>query len=164
MPAAPAAEAPPPASPGPAPRSTAESHGQPTPEARASRLILTSLIALVLVSVAVFVVLRLNAMRPVKLTAVDQEFLTLNRDDDYFSVVRKLGPPAESRWKPQSGELSYQALWYPQRAYYVILLGTDRNDARYIGAVDRNWRVVHALELPRSGGSTASILRSLGKF
>jgi hypothetical protein len=54
-------------------------------------------------------------------------------------------------------------LWYPQRSYFVVLMGTDRNDARYIGALDRNWRVIHYIELPH-GASTASMLRSLEKF
>jgi hypothetical protein len=31
------------------------------------------------------------------------------------------------------------------RSYFVVLMGTDRNDARYIGALDRNWRVIHTL-------------------
>jgi uncharacterized membrane protein YadS len=47
--------------------------------------------------------------------------------------------------------------------YSIILLGTDRNDARYIGAVDRNWRVIHYVDLP-SGGSTASLMRGVPRF
>jgi hypothetical protein len=45
----------------------------------------------------------------------------------------------------------------------VILLGTDRNDARYIGALDSNWRVIHYVDLP-NGASTASMLRGLERF
>ena len=97
-------------------------------------------------------------MRPVKFTAADQDFLSLSRSDDYFSVVRKLGPPAEDRWRPRSGVLQYRVLAYPQRGYSVVLLGTDKNDARYIGALDRNWQVVHFVDLS-GGGNTGSMLR-----
>ncbi len=136
---------------------------QPTTESRISRLILGALgvgIALCLIVVAIY---RIGPMRPVRFTSVDQDFLTLNRYDDSFSVVRKLGQPAASRWKAETGELQYQVLWYPKRSYYVVLMGPDRQGARYIGALDANWRVVHYIELP-NGTSTAPMLRAIGKF
>ncbi len=132
-------------------------------ESRVGRLLAVLLGAGVLVLAFALFVIHGGAFRTVKFTATDQDFLTLSRTDDYFSVVRKLGQPAEDRWREQGGELQYRALWYPQRSYYVILLGTDRSDARYIGAMDRNWRVIHYVELP-NGRSTASMMRGLQKF
>jgi hypothetical protein len=132
-------------------------------ESRVQRLIAVLLGgAAVIVAFALFVI-HGGALRTVKFTATDQDFLALSRTDDYFAVVRKLGQPAEDRWREKGGELQYRALWYPQRSYYVILLGTDRGDARYIGAMDRNWRVIHYVDLP-NGGSTASMMRGLQKF
>jgi hypothetical protein len=134
-----------------------------TTESRIGRLVGVVLALGVLVCFLVIFVFRTGPVRPVTFTATDQDFLSLSRTDDYSSVVRKLGPPAEARWRGQGGELQYRAMWYPQRSYFVILLGTDRNDPRYIGALDRNWRMIHFVELP-NGASTASMLRGLDKF
>jgi len=70
---------------------------------------------------------------------------------------------AQDRWRAETGELQYRLLWYPQRAYFVVLMGSDRDAARYLGCLDANWRLVHDVELP-GGGSTASLLRALPKF
>ncbi len=142
------------------------SHGvssQPSNEARIGRLIAGVLIGGIALCLAILAIYKAGTMRPVKLTATDQDFLSLSREDNYFAVVRKLGEPAESRWKAETGELQYRLLWYPQRSYFVILMGTERDDARYIGALDSNWRVIHYIELPH-GANTASMLRSLKKF
>ncbi|HOK45304.1 MAG TPA: hypothetical protein PLA43_18985 [Bryobacteraceae bacterium] len=132
-------------------------------ESRVSRLIAMLLGGVAVVLAFLLFIIHGGAFRTVKFTATDQDFLMLSRTDDYFSVVRKLGPPGEDRWREKSGELQYRALWYPERSYYIILLGTDRNDARYIGALDRNWRVIHYVDLP-NGGTTASLMRGLQKF
>ena len=132
-------------------------------ESRAGRLIAMVLGAVLLVCLVVLGIFRLGAMRPVKFTAADQDFLSLSRSDDYFSIVRKLGPPAADRWRPRSGVLQYRVLSYPRRGYSVVLLGTDQNDARYIGALDRNWQVVHFVDLA-GGADTGSMLRGLPKF
>ncbi len=132
-------------------------------ESRIGRLVLIVFGTVVAACLLVFGVIRLGSMRPVKFTSVDQDFLSLSRHDDYFAIVRKLGPPAEDRWSSPTGALQYRALWYPKRGYYVVMVGTDRNDAHYIGAVDSNWRVVHYVELP-NGGNTASQLRAVPRF
>ncbi len=132
-------------------------------ESRVGRLIAYVLGGLVLVCLLIWAVTALAPLRQVKFATVDQDVLSLTRFDDYFSIVRKLGPPAEDRWRPQSGELQYRILSYPRRSCSLILVGGDRNDARYIGAVDAHWRVLHAVDLPR-GGDTGSMLRSLPKF
>ena len=133
-------------------------------ESRLSRLIVGGLAGLLLLLVLVVAVIRGVPMRSrVVFTAKDEAFLELNRRDDYHAVVRKLGPPALDRWRAETGELQYRLLWYPQRAYFVVLMGSDRDSARYLGALDANWRLVHYVELP-GGGSTASLLRALPKF
>lgn len=137
--------------------------GSSSTESRIGRLVAVVLgLGLLVCCLAVFV-FRIGPLRAVKFTATDQDFLTLSRSDDYFAVVRKLGPPAEDHWREKGGELQCRALWYPQRQYFVILLGAGRDDVRYIGALDRNWRVIHYVDLP-NGASTASMLRGLEKF
>ncbi len=132
-------------------------------ESRVGRLIAIVLGVVLGACLLLFAISRLGPVRPVKYTAADQDYLSLSRRDDYFAVVEKLGRPAEDRWRPQSSELEYRALWYPQRSYYVILLGPSRNEARYIGTLDRNWRMIHYVDLP-SSGNTAAILRALPRF
>ena len=161
MPAAPAA-APMAARPA-APSAVRALGGVSQAESRVGRLIAMVLGAVLLLCLLVALVYRAGPVRNVKFTARDQDYLALSRGDDYFAVVRKLGPPAGDRWRPRGGELQYRALWYPARAYYVILLGVDRNSMRYVGAVDRNWRVIHYVDLP-NGADTGSMLRGLGRF
>lgn len=81
--------------------------------------------------------------------------LPLTPMDDRTTVVRTLGEPAADRWLVRS-EAQYELLAYPQRRLYVILMGRDRGDARYIGAMDWSWRPVH--------GSSYGLLRRLPKF
>lgn len=132
-------------------------------ESRIGRLIGGVLLVAFAAGLLLTLILRLGPMRPVRFTAADQDFLALSRTDGYFDIVRKLGPPASDRWRAETGELQYRALWYPQRSYYIILLGTDRNDTRYIGALDSNWRMVHSVSTS-GGAGTASLLRALPRF
>jgi len=99
----------------------------------------------------------------VKFTTRDQSYLELSSRDDYFGVVQKLGKPAQDRWQSETGAIQYQALAYPDRGYTVILMGSDRKSASYIGALDSNWTPVHSVEL-KSGGTTFAMLRELRRF
>jgi len=99
----------------------------------------------------------------VSYTAKDQSYLDLTARDDYYAVVRKLGAPMHDRWQTETGTIQYRALTYPDRAYTVILMGTDRKEAAYIGTVDQNWNPVHSVQFPH-GGSTDSLLRGLKRF
>lgn len=94
---------------------------------------------------------------------VVQSELGLSAQDDYWAVVRKLGSPAEDRWRPDTGELQYRLLAYPRRSLFVILMGPDRDNMRYIGALDANWKPIDSVAHP-GGSSTTSMLRSLKKF
>ncbi len=93
----------------------------------------------------------------------DQAYLELRAHDDYWGVVQKLGTPASDRWMSETGEIQYRALGYPQRKFTVILMGTDRNAATYVGALDDNWKPLHSVPF-RSGGNTFSMLRGLKRF
>jgi hypothetical protein len=96
-------------------------------------------------------------------TAKDQSYLDLTAHDDYYDVVRKLGPPQRDRWQTENGAIQFRALSYPDRAYTVILMGTNRKDAAYIGTLDENWNPLHYVRLP-GGGATGSLLRGLKPF
>ncbi len=92
--------------------------------------------------------------------------LPLTADDDRASVLRALGEPSLDRWRIAPNESSggqYELLAYPQRKLYVILMGHDRAGVRYIGAMDWNWRPVHAVDLA-GYGSSYGLLRRLPRF
>ena len=132
---------------------------EPGPERKVSRLIG----AMLLVGVVAAVVLVAIARRPVSYRAIEQMALGLTAEDDYHSIVRKLGPPAEDRWREGSGELQYRVLRYPALSLNVVLMGTDRESAHYIGAMDKNWKPVHSVLLPK-GGDTGAMLKGLAKW
>jgi len=117
----------------------------------------------VLIAIVAYI-LAVNLSRErVVLTARDQTYMGLNGHDDRTAVISKLGEPTNDRWKSESGELQYEAMSYPERKLTVILMGSDRKSALYIGAVDHNWQPVHTVSL-RGGGDTASLLRNLRRF
>ena len=95
----------------------------------------------------------------------DQQYLSLNREDTYHDVVRKLGAPEREQWiTPESAEVHFRALWYSDRAYVVVLMGAERGGVRYIGTMHASSRApLDSVPLP-GGGSTAAMLRTLPKF
>jgi hypothetical protein len=97
----------------------------------------------------------------VTFTAADQSFLELSRNDDYLSIVSKLGTPGSDRTR-EVGTIEYRALGYPERKYHVILMGSDARTAHYIGVLDDNWKPLHSVEV--KGGTTLSLLRNLNRF
>jgi hypothetical protein len=96
-------------------------------------------------------------------TAKDEEFTGLTGRDDYLAVVQKLGMPDSDRWLSESGAIQCRALGYSARKYTVILMGSERSTAAYIGTLDDNWKPMHSVQL-HSGGTTASLLRNLKRF
>lgn len=96
-------------------------------------------------------------------SGVLQSNLDFTARDDYYSVVRKLGPPATDHWRPGKSAFEYRILGYPRQEYSVILMGADRNSAHYIGAVDKNWRPIHSVELPKHVDSY-QMLRGIPRF
>jgi len=130
-------------------------------ESRIWRLLVAALVAGIVASIVFLSVLRSDrdGSRVVYAPVVQSE-LGLTAADDYHAIVRKLGSPAEDRWRAEEGMLQYRLLRYPDRGLSVILMGTERDKALYIGAVDKNGSPVHATSLP-NGKDTYSILRSL---
>ncbi len=129
------------------------------PEKKVGRLVGWAMglgIALILAVVIV-------TQRPVAFHGIEQSALPLDAQDDYASIVRKLGPPIEDRWKAGAGELQYRLLRFKDRPYALILMGPERDSARYIGAMDPNWKPVHYVSLPGKG-DTLSLLRKLPRF
>ena len=107
----------------------------------------------------------LDWWRERNIATADQRYLSLTREDGRHDVVRKLGPAERDDWiTPQSAEIHFELLWYPQRSYIIVLMGSNRGDARYIGALHTSSRqVLDSVKLP-GGGSTTSMLRTLPKF
>lgn len=135
---------------------------EPT-EARAGRMVAGVLTVGVVGCLVIATVSRQAPFRQrVTYTAHDQSYFELNRDDDYFAVVRKLGEPSSDRWSAESGAVQYRALGYPTRGYTVVLLGADRKSARYIGTLDVQCNPVHGISYP-DGGSSAAMLRSVAR-
>jgi hypothetical protein len=124
-------------------------------------------------ALAVVIVLYLGAVSTVRVgelrqrvtvvRAADQSYLTLTSRDDYAAIIARLGTPEADHWLSDSGELQYRALAYPSRGYTVILMGSSRNAASYIGTMDERWRPLHSVEL-RAGGTTGSLLHGLRRF
>lgn len=112
---------------------------------------------------AALIGVKLSRNDNVEFEAVLQEDLGFSARDDYFAVVRKLGPPAKDRWKEPATEMQYRALSYPDRHLTVILMGTERKQALYIGALNDRWRPVHTV-LHAGGGNTRSLLERLQRF
>jgi hypothetical protein len=88
--------------------------------------------------------------------------LPLTSSDNRAAVVRVLGEPAADRWL-SGPERQFELLAYPSQRVYAILMGRDRASATYVGALDRNWRPVHAVDLAGYGSSMA-LLRKLPRF
>ena len=95
----------------------------------------------------------------------DQRYLGLTNADSYYLAVSKVGQPEQEQWLSlEEADLQFQALWYPQRRYLVILMGGTRADVRYIGTLhDPSRKVLDAASLSR-GGDTSSLLHNLTNF
>jgi len=126
-------------------------------ESRVGRMMLAAISVGILACIGL--VLVLGDGRRIAYTTILQSDLGFRASDDYWSVVNRLGKPAEDRWRSKEGGLQYRLLGYPAQNLSVILMGPDRKEMRYIGSIDRNWRVVHS-----TNQDTAAMLRALGRF
>lgn len=127
-------------------------------ESRVGRLLMIMIAGGILLCLAVIVVIS-TSNRRIVYQPVMQSDLGFTVNDDFYSVVNKLGPPAEDRWKSDQGELQYRRLTYPKQGLSIILMGSDRKDIHYLGAVDKEWRVVHSINK-----NAEAMLRSLKHF
>jgi hypothetical protein len=131
---------------------------------RAFKLVGLAVMLAILATLLALTLFRVGEVRQrVVFTGQDQSFLELTGRDDYLAVVQKLGAPTFDRWQNESGAIQLRALSYPDRKYTVVLMGSDRHNALYIGALDDQWRPIHSVQL-HSGGTTDSLLRGLKRF
>lgn len=131
-------------------------------ETRISRLIgVTLLIGITATAIFIGIYRNVSSGRAVTLKPILQSSLGLTSQDDYFAVVRKLGQPEADRWRDTSGEVQYRLLKYPDKN--VILMGHDRANVVYIGALDNDWHVIDSVELA-GGKKTYSLLTQLPRF
>jgi hypothetical protein len=127
-------------------------------ESKVGRFLAYAIGAGLLLCVAVVLIMRVGGSRVVY-NPVVQSDLGFTGADDYYAVVNRFGPPAEDRWRSDQGELQFRLLWYPDRGLYLVLMGPDRKDAHYIGSLDKDWRVIHAID-----NNKEAMLRGLVKF
>lgn len=144
------------------------SGGEGGAESKITRLIGVAFGAMALIGLLAWAVVRFTPEARPTFVGKDQSYLELTREDDYHAVVRRLGAPREDRWRPETGELQFRALGYPDRGYIVILMGTDKEAARYIGTVipsrdGKKWTPAHGVESARGAG-TMGLLRGLKPF
>jgi hypothetical protein len=133
-------------------------------ESRIGRLVLVGIAAAILACVLVVSLYRGELIgERIVYAPILQTDIGLTNRDDYYAVVRALGPPQEDRWKSDYGEFQYRLLGYPKLGFAVILMGTERKDVRYIGAMDKHWNPVHTVPLPGNRNSY-SILHHLPRF
>lgn len=132
-------------------------------EKRIGRLILGVLGFIMIAGVLAVGLFRDRRDARVNFKPVIQSDLNLTAQSDYHDVIRQLGQPAQDQWRSEEGERQYRVLRYPDRSISVILMGPERESVKYIGAVNPQWRPVHAVTLP-GGSSTFPILRSLKPF
>jgi hypothetical protein len=130
-------------------------------ESRLGRLVAVALACGTVACILVVVLSRGGALRPsrVTFTPKDEFYQELSRNDDYYAVVQKLGAPAADHWKSETGAIQFRALAYPQRKYIVILMGSDRAGARYIGTLNSNWQLLYS-----TSKDASALLRGIGKF
>jgi hypothetical protein len=114
-------------------------------DSKIGKMLLTAIAAGILLVVLVIGFIRGSDKR-VTFTPVVQSDIVFGARDDYFAVERRLGKPAEDKWRSDQGEIQYRYLWYPQQGMAVILMGTDRGKAQYIGELDQQGRVIHSVD------------------
>jgi len=162
----------------PQPRSTSEPEPSPPPAMRASstdsstfsligRAVLIGLAGVFLLTFFAFEGMRnpiAKLFQPDTSTA-DQNYLGLTNQDGYRQVVEKLGKPGREDWlSEEEAELQFQALFYPERRYVVILMGGQRGAGRYIGALhDPHRKILDSARLS-GGGDASAMMRNLPKF
>jgi hypothetical protein len=72
---------------------------------------------------------------------------SLDRQDDYSSVVRKLGNPTSDHWSVAGfGSNGYRRLWYSRKGITLILTGASPGNAHYSVTLDREGKIIHSAD------------------
>jgi len=90
-------------------------------------------------------------------------YLQLSAEDDYYAAVHKLGSPRAESVAVADGGRVYRMLDYGSGRYKIVLMGTSRSGARYIGTLAPDGRIIDAVRT-RRGSTSASLLRSMPPF
>ena len=122
--------------------------GETNGESRFWRVLRGSVAAGILACLAVIFVVR-DAHLGTRFgwTSAPPRLPNLNQEDDYSSVVRKLGSPTSDRWsKSALGSGGYRRLWYSRKGVTVILAGASPSNARYSGTLNRNGEIIQSVD------------------
>jgi hypothetical protein len=93
-----------------------------------------------------------------------QTSLPLNARDDYFLDRQQARAcPRRITGSLIKAKCSIDACGIRSNLSQLILMGSDRNNAHYLGALDQNGRIVHSVDLP-GGQNSAAMLKNLKKF
>jgi hypothetical protein len=126
-------------------------------ESRVGRLLL--MVVAIGIVACIAVIAFLSAGKRISYQTIMQSDLAFTATDDAEYIISKLGTPAEDKWRSEQGELQYRKLKYPKQGISIILMGTDRKTARYMGAMDEDWHVVHSIN-----SDAETMLRTLKRF
>lgn len=126
-------------------------------ESRVGRLLLMVVAVGVLACIVVIAIL--STGKRISYQTIMQSELAFTANDDAEYIIGKLGRPGEDKWRSELGELQYRRLTYPSQGISIILMGTERKTARYVGAMDSNWHVVHSIN-----ANAEAMLRNLKRF
>lgn len=146
---------------GPAPVVAIRLHG--SSESRFSRVLATVGVGAVVVSLLAVGVFR-DWIFPPRITANRhlRRDLLLDGGDDYASIVRHFGIPDSDHWA-DAGTVQFRALRYEKLRVTIVLMGRAGEPARYIGAMDSDWRVMQTIRL-ENGLDSAAVLGRLRRF
>lgn len=133
-----------------------------TPESQKSRKMLGAVAAGILTCVVGMVIFRdaTAGARARFLRPASRLSLPFTANDDYESVVSRIGYPESTRSRPTLDGRAFYLLRYPDRAFTLVLLGSDRIHAAYVGALGRGGRIIHSVTLPDGRDSTALLTRT----
>jgi hypothetical protein len=116
--------------------------------------------AVMLCAVVVGVFRYARSTQALRYRTVTHASLGLSSSSDYGDVVRLLGEPASMEARQADGELPLRILRYPARQLNIVLSGREKNQMRYLGAVDPAGKVVDSVQLP-GGADSSALLRNL---
>ncbi len=125
-----------------------------TPEdARKTKTALGAIAVSILIAIVGMVAVR-EASRARFFSTPTRLSLPFTANDDYLSIAAKWGHPSTTRSRPAGDGNEFFLLRYPERYLTLVLLGTDRSHASYLGALGRGGRVLHSTKLRDGTDST----------
>jgi hypothetical protein len=129
------------------------------PETRKSRTWMARIAAGVLTCVVGLIAFRDGPLgsRARFFAPVPRVALPFSSKDDYLAIVSRVGRPSWEGSYPSQTGAEFYLLRYPEKSYMLVLLGTSRDGAHYIGAFGRSGRVIHSVNLADGQDSTATL-------